>query len=124
MGWLVGLPIVDPVSINDPVSMESVRSVNPDLLVVCDYGQILSKEALSAARLGGINLHGSILPRHRGAAPVQWSILAGDQVSGASVIHMTPKLDGGPVLASFRRQSASMKMLKSWSIALVCLGWT
>ena len=93
-----GLPISTPDSINSPDSIAWLTSLQPDLLVVCDYGQILSNEALGTARLGGINLHGSLLPRHRGAAPVQWSILAGDELAGVSVIHMTPKLDAGPIL--------------------------
>ena len=92
------LQIVTPASINDPSAIEWLAQLQADLLIVCDYGQILSKEALATASLGGINLHGSLLPRHRGAAPVQWSILAGDPQAGVSVIHMTTKLDAGPVL--------------------------
>jgi methionyl-tRNA formyltransferase len=92
------LPIFTPASINEPSSIGWLEELKSDLLIVCDYGQILSSEALSKARLGGINLHGSLLPRHRGAAPVQWSILAGNSMAGVSVIHMTPKLDAGPVL--------------------------
>jgi methionyl-tRNA formyltransferase len=92
------LQIVTPASINDPSAIEWLTQLQADLLIVCDYGQILSKEALATASLGGINLHGSLLPRYRGAAPVQWSILAGDPQAGVSVIHMTTKLDAGPVL--------------------------
>lgn len=92
------LPVFQPKSINDPDAIDRIGQLRPDLLIVCDYGQILSKSALECSRLGGLNLHGSLLPRHRGAAPVQWSILSGDQASGVSVIHMTPKLDGGPIL--------------------------
>jgi methionyl-tRNA formyltransferase len=92
------LSIVDPISINDPATNQWLASLQADLMVVCDYGQILSKAALETTRLGGINLHGSLLPRHRGAAPVQWSILAGDARTGVSIIHMTPTLDGGPIL--------------------------
>ena len=93
------LPLVDPASINEANSIEALTRLDADLLVVCDYGQILSIAALKAARLGGINLHGSLLPRHRGAAPVQWAILRGDKTTGVCVIHMTPKLDGGPIIA-------------------------
>jgi methionyl-tRNA formyltransferase len=92
------LPVYQPGSINDPESVRQLVELSPDLLVVCDYGQILSGQALSAARLGGINLHGSLLPKYRGAAPVQWSVLSGDSVTGVTVIHMTPKLDAGPIL--------------------------
>ncbi len=86
-------------SINDPTTCRMLEGRQADLFVVCDYGQILSREALTASRLGGVNLHGSLLPRHRGAAPVQWAILSGDDVSGVTVIHMTPRLDGGPILS-------------------------
>jgi methionyl-tRNA formyltransferase len=102
-----GLAIVDPDSINDSASIALVAQHKPDLLVVCDYGQILSADALRVARLGGINLHGSLLPRHRGAAPVQWSVLRGDVTTGACVIHMTPKLDGGPILSRVTTSIAS-----------------
>jgi methionyl-tRNA formyltransferase len=93
-----GLEIFDPDSINDEAAVKRIRSVAASLLVVCDYGQILKPAALESATLGGINLHGSLLPKYRGAAPVQWSLLSGDQVTGVSVIHMTPRLDGGPIV--------------------------
>ncbi len=102
-----GLAVIDPASINDPASIAFISQFQPDLLVVCDYGQILTADALRVARLGGINLHGSLLPRHRGAAPVQWSILRGDKLTGACVIHMTPKLDGGPILSRVTTAIAS-----------------
>lgn len=95
-----GLSIFDPTSINDPESVQRLNELQSDLLVVCDYGQILKPAALASARFGGINLHGSLLPKYRGAAPVQWSLLSGDRVTGVSVIHMTPRLDGGPILTT------------------------
>lgn len=97
-GEEIGIEIFDPVDINDSRSIERLKEFDADLLVVCDYGQILSDETLESARLGGINLHGSLLPRYRGAAPVQWSVYNGDSVTGVSVIHMTARLDGGPVI--------------------------
>jgi methionyl-tRNA formyltransferase len=96
---LRGIPLFEPTSINQPEAIARLRDAQADLFFVCDYGQILSKECLQATRLGGINLHGSLLPRHRGAAPVQWSLLAGDTETGVTVIHMTPRLDAGPELA-------------------------
>jgi methionyl-tRNA formyltransferase len=94
-----GLPVEAFSSTNDSPVIEHLRSLAADLMVVCDYGQILTADCLAAARLGGINLHGSLLPAHRGAAPVQWSILRGDPQAGCSVIWMTPRLDAGPVIA-------------------------
>jgi methionyl-tRNA formyltransferase len=95
-----GVPVLDPVDINTTEACGQLASLQPDLLVVCDYGQILSPAALASARKGGINLHGSLLPRHRGAAPVQWAILEGDAVTGVSVIRMSPRLDAGAVIIS------------------------
>ena len=94
------LPVLDPERVNEPAAVAAIAAFRPDLLVVCDYGQILSAELLGVAPLGGINLHGSLLPRHRGAAPVQWTILEGDAVAGVSVFHMTPALDAGRVLST------------------------
>lgn len=93
-----GLEIYDPASINEDEAVERIKSIGASLLVVCDYGQILKPPALAAAKLGGINLHGSLLPAYRGAAPVQWALLSGDKTTGVTVIHMTPRLDGGPIL--------------------------
>lgn len=92
------IPVLEPEDINQPLSRLQLEELRPDLLVVCDYGQILSAETLQVAPLGGINLHGSLLPRYRGAAPVQWAIIQGESTTGVSVIHMTPLLDAGPCL--------------------------
>ncbi|MFK8113069.1 MAG: methionyl-tRNA formyltransferase [Rubripirellula sp.] len=94
------LEIYSPSSINDEEAVARITEIGSDLLIVCDYGQILKPPALSAAKSGGINLHGSLLPAYRGAAPVQWSLLSGDAVTGVSVIHMTPRLDGGPIITT------------------------
>jgi methionyl-tRNA formyltransferase len=93
-----GLAIYTPQSINSDEGVAILRQLAPELLVVCDYGQILSPNALSVAPLGGINLHASLLPKFRGAAPIHWAILNGERETGVSVIHMTPRLDGGPIL--------------------------
>jgi methionyl-tRNA formyltransferase len=96
------LPHWSPVSINSAEGPKHLQSLSADLLVVCDYGEILRPETLATARLGGINLHGSLLPKFRGAAPVQWAILRGKTETGNSVIQMTPGLDAGPCLAQQR----------------------
>ena len=94
-----GVPIVMPDSINSDESMTYLSTLASDLFVVCDYGQILSADTLGLARLGGINLHGSLLPAYRGAAPVHWAMYDGCRETGVTVIHMTPRLDAGPCLA-------------------------
>lgn len=93
-----GLPVLDPPEINSTAAHRALNELQPDLFIVCDYGQILSPETLTIAPLGGINLHGSLLPKYRGAAPIQWAIWRGEQETGVTVIHMTPRLDAGPCL--------------------------
>jgi len=97
-----GVEIFDPSGINTAESMAALRQYEADLHIVCDYGQILSTECLATARLGGINLHASLLPKYRGAAPINWAIYDGEEETGVSVIHMTPKIDAGPVIAQGR----------------------
>ncbi len=93
-----GIPIFDPVNVNEPEFIETMRSMNADVLVVCDYGQILSPACLAATVYGGVNLHGSLLPKYRGAAPINWAIYHGEIETGVSVIHLTARLDAGPVI--------------------------
>ena len=92
-------PIYDPEDINTSDAQQYLAGLGADLLVVCDYGQILAPKTLSTARLGGINLHGSLLPKYRGAAPINWALLNGDSETGVTVIHMTAKVDAGPCVA-------------------------
>jgi methionyl-tRNA formyltransferase len=101
-GESLKLEIWSPDTVNTPDAQSRLASLAADLLVVCDYGEILKPETLATTRLGGINLHGSLLPKFRGAAPVQWAILRGETETGNSVIQMTPGLDAGPCLAQQR----------------------
>jgi methionyl-tRNA formyltransferase len=98
----LGFEVWSPETVNAAEAQTRLVSLAADLLVVCDYGEILRPETLVTTRLGGINLHGSLLPKFRGAAPVQWAILSGEAESGNSVIQMTPGLDAGPCLAQQR----------------------
>lgn len=98
----LGREVWSPATVNDVAAQGRLKSLGADLLVVCDYGEILRPETLATTRLGGINLHGSLLPKYRGAAPVQWAILRGEAETGNSVIQMTPGLDAGPCLAQQR----------------------
>lgn len=91
--------IFDPEDINDPAARERLAVYGADLFIVCDYGQILSAETLATARLGGINLHGSLLPKYRGAAPINWALYNGETQTGVTVIRMTPRVDAGPCIA-------------------------
>jgi methionyl-tRNA formyltransferase len=94
-----GVPVFQPESVNDPEGVACVRAFQPDLLVVAAYGQILSAGVLEAAPLGGINVHASLLPKYRGAAPIAWAIYHGEKQTGVTIIRMSTKLDAGDMLA-------------------------
>jgi methionyl-tRNA formyltransferase len=94
-----GVPVVQPESINAPDGLAALRALKPDLLVVAAYGQILSNDVINAGPLGAINVHASLLPRHRGAAPVAHAILAGDAETGVTIIRISTGLDAGDMLA-------------------------
>ena len=94
-----GLTLFDPENVNDPAFLPTLQNTNADLLFVCDYGKILAPHVIASAKHGGINLHGSLLPKYRGAAPINRALLNGEPTVGVSVIHITPELDAGPVVA-------------------------
>lgn len=96
----LGLPVRTPVSMRDPAEVEAFRALDLDAAVVVAYGQILKRDVLEAPRLGCFNLHASLLPRWRGAAPIQRAIMAGDAVTGVQVMRMSEGLDEGPIVLS------------------------
>ena len=95
----LGLPVDQPQRIRDSESVERLRALAPDFLIVVAYGQILPAAVLGIPRLGAINVHASLLPRWRGAAPVARAILAGDRETGVTIMKMDEQLDHGPILA-------------------------
>jgi methionyl-tRNA formyltransferase len=95
----MGLEVIQPERIKAPEVADQLRRVAPDLLVVVAYGQIIPASVLSIPRLGAVNVHASLLPRHRGAAPVAHAILSGDRETGVTIMRMDEKLDHGPILA-------------------------
>jgi methionyl-tRNA formyltransferase len=93
-----GLEVLQPARIRSPDSVEMLRALRPDVMVVVAYGQILSREVLEVPRIGCLNLHASLLPRHRGASPIQASMLSGDKDTGITVMWMNEGLDTGDIL--------------------------
>ena len=93
-----GIPVLQPERARGLEFMEQVRALQPDLSVVVAYGQILKPEVLELPRLGSVNIHGSLLPELRGAAPVQWAIIRGHETSGVTIMRMDAGLDSGPML--------------------------
>jgi methionyl-tRNA formyltransferase len=93
------VPVFQPEKIKLPDGLAQLQSLSPDLLVVAAYGQILSKDLLSIPSLGAINVHASLLPKYRGAAPVAWAVYHGEKQTGVTIIRITPGLDAGEMLA-------------------------
>lgn len=93
-----GLPVLQPLKIRTEAFRDELLAFRPDLLVVTAYGRILPPSLLRLAPLGAINVHGSLLPRHRGAAPIQWAIINGDREVGVTIIQMDEGMDTGDIL--------------------------
>lgn len=94
----LNIPVIQPEKLRQPEAMEQLRTWNPDLIVVAAFGQILKKDVLYLPRFGCINVHASLLPRWRGAAPINAAILHGDEETGVTIMKMDVGLDTGPIL--------------------------
>ena len=93
-----GIPVFQPEKMRDGTALEALKSLSPDLVVVVAYGRILPDDILAVPPKGTINIHGSLLPKYRGAAPIQWSVLNGDKVTGVSSMYLASELDSGDVI--------------------------
>jgi methionyl-tRNA formyltransferase len=94
----LGIPTLTPEKLNDRASVESIRSLIPDVIVVVAYGQILKPDILGMPRLGCVNIHASLLPKYRGAAPIQWAVANGEQRTGVTAMFMNERMDAGDVI--------------------------
>jgi len=92
------IPFLQPEDINAPAVVRRIREARPDLLLVIAFGQKIGPELLKMPRYGAVNLHASLLPKYRGAAPINWALLNGDPETGLSVIRMTDRIDAGDIL--------------------------
>src|ERR1700722_15710277 len=94
----LSLSVQQPLKIRDPAAIDSLRAVRPDLVIVVAYGQILPKSVLEIPGLGCVNVHTSLLPRWRGAAPIQYAILHGDHETGVTTMYMDEHMDTGDII--------------------------
>ncbi|RJO63000.1 MAG: methionyl-tRNA formyltransferase [Dehalococcoidia bacterium] len=130
----LGLTVVQPGSLRKPEALAELASLMPDVIVVAAFGQILPPEVLNLPRFGCINIHPSLLPRHRGAAPVVSTILAGDAWGGVSIMQMDEGLDTGPVLTraqalvrdddTTETLSERLSLMSAQMLADILPGWT
>ena len=92
------LPVYQPVTMKDGTALETCRQLAPELIVVAAYGRILPEELLQVPPYGSINVHSSVLPKYRGAAPINWAILNGEQETGVTIMYMAKELDAGDII--------------------------
>jgi methionyl-tRNA formyltransferase len=118
----LGLPVYQPAKLSQPGEFEKLQALNPDVIVVAAYGQILRKNVLDLPRLGCINIHSSLLPRWRGASPIQRALLAGDPVTGITTMHLVEKLDAGDILLQNTTPISSEDTASSLHDRLALLG--
>lgn len=93
-----GLPVYQPAKMRDGTALEIIKELAPDILAVVAYGRILPDDILAVPRYGAVNVHGSLLPKYRGAAPIQWAVLNGDKVTGVSTMYLASEMDTGDVI--------------------------
>lgn len=118
----LGIEVVQPEKLNNPLAVEALQRWSPDLIIVTAFGQILRKDILTSTRFGCVNVHASLLPRWRGAAPIQAAILHGDAVSGVTIMVMDRGIDTGAMLAQRQTPIGSAETAGQLSERLAAIG--
>lgn len=94
-----GIEVLQPAKLSKSPEMDRIIAINPDLMITAAYGQFLPTKLLNAAKVAAINVHGSLLPKYRGGAPIQYAVINGDKETGISIMYMVKKMDAGDVIA-------------------------
>jgi len=118
----VGLQVYQPGKLKDPATVEFLSQFRPDAIVVVAYGHIIPKWMIDLPRLGCINLHASLLPKYRGAAPIQWAFIRGETVTGVTTMKIDPGLDTGDILLQREAEIRDQDTAETLSEALSVLG--
>lgn len=95
-----GIPVLQPEKIKTAEFLDEIKKMNPDIIAVAAYGKLLPKELLVLPRFGCINVHASLLPKYRGASPIQWAVINGEKKSGVTIMHMAEQMDTGDIILS------------------------
>ena len=98
LALVIGLPGFQPVKMRDGTALAQIKALEPDILVVVAYGRILPDDILAVPKYGAINVHGSLLPKYRGAAPIQWAVLNGDKITGVTTMYLASEMDTGDII--------------------------
>lgn len=117
-----GISVFQPLKARDGEAMGIVRQLDPELIVVAAYGKILSEDLLNYPKYGSINVHSSLLPKYRGAAPINWAILNGEAETGVSIMYMAAALDAGDVITQVRTPIGPDEDAQALTVRLAMLG--
>lgn len=117
-----GVPVFQPVKLRDGAALAQIEALAPELIVVAAYGRILPQEILDCPPLGCINVHSSLLPKYRGAAPINWAILNGEKETGVTIMHMAAALDAGDVISQVSTPIAPTETAPELTARLAELG--
>lgn len=122
-----GIEVLQPTTLRDAAAAEQLRALRPDVLAVVAYGRILPDALLEIPKYGAINVHGSLLPKYRGAAPIQWAVLNGDETTGVCTMHLASGMDTGDVIytqettiGEFETSGELFDRLREMGAALLC----
>lgn len=116
------IPVFQPAKLRDGTAMDQIRQLAPELIVVAAYGRILPDEMLAYPPMGCINVHSSLLPAYRGAAPINWAILNGDRETGVTIMHMASQLDAGDIISQAATPIGERETAQELTVRLAELG--
>lgn len=116
------IPVFQPVKLRDGEALAQIKALAPELIVVAAYGRILPQDILDCPPLGCINVHSSLLPKYRGAAPINWAILNGDRETGVTIMHMAAALDAGDIISQVSTPIAPLETAPELTARLARLG--
>lgn len=118
----MNLPVYQPLKVKDGEALRIVEALNPELIAVAAYGRILPDDILNYPRYGSINVHSSLLPKYRGAAPINWAILNGEKETGVSIMYMAKELDAGDIISQVSTKIDPDEDAQMLTIRLAALG--
>lgn len=116
------IPVFQPVTLKDGAALEIIRDLEPQLIVVAAYGRILPKEILEYPAMGCINVHSSLLPKYRGAAPINWAVINGETETGVTIMYMAQALDAGDIISSVATDIDPEESAETLYVRLAALG--
>lgn len=117
-----GTPIFQPEKMRDGTALDMIKALEPDILVVVAYGRILPDDILAVPKFGAINVHGSLLPKYRGSAPIQWAVLNGDRITGVTTMYLASEMDAGDIIYTAETEIGEFETSESLFDRLMVMG--